>query len=125
MLFVSLWWKFKAWPWLRKHWWQVLIFPVGLTALYLAFRRRQEVVAPELVGAAEVQRQAEDEAEEARGAAETKRSSDIERIEEEHQETIDGLNEEQKARLEVLREDPDELNDFLLRVGRDVRGGGS
>jgi flagellar motility protein MotE (MotC chaperone) len=119
-------WAVKAWFWFRKNWKAVLL---GVTTLGLglllgrAFKKRPEVVAPELVEHAEVSDKADKKAEEEIVVAQLERDTRLKEIDEEHADTIKNLTDEQKEKASELENDPDELNEFLLDVGKDVRNG--
>lgn len=107
---------------MKKNW-KWILFPIGilLAMLTLGRRRKINVVAPELLGAADNKRKANEEAaEQLEGAQEDrlKRSAEIEK---EHAMTMAKLTRDQRDKLEELREDPDELNSFLVGVGDDIR----
>lgn len=116
-------WLFKAWAWLKKNW-KYILFPVGILIglATLLGRRKVVVVAPELVEAEEVRRRADQEAAVQVELAKRNREREVKRIEKEHVMTIAKLTRKQRDELEALREDPDELNSFLLQVGEDIRG---
>ena len=59
---------------------------------------------------------AEKEADEARA----ERDKKLAVIEKEHAKTVAKLTRTQRDKLEELREDPDEVNNFLLRVGKEI-----
>jgi hypothetical protein len=117
-------WMLKAWLWLKKYW-QWLVFPVGI-ALFLVGRwtkkKPPEVVAPELVGAAEVKAQAEKEAQKKLEEAEAKKEKQLKAIEDAHAKTINKLTAAQLDQMAGLKKDPDKLNAFLLDVGKKIRG---
>lgn len=118
MLFLK-----AVWVWLKKYW-KYLLFPVGILLGLLAMRRRKvNVVAPELLGAEENRRKVEKEAAKQLKKAEKDRRQKTDDIEKEHAVTIQKLTQEQREKLKELREDPDELNSFLLQVGKDIRVG--
>lgn len=114
----------KVWVWVKKYW-KYLLFPIGILVGIIGFigRRKPEVIAPELLDAEEKEREINEEAEKRLDEVEEKRRKQVEDVEREHAETIQKLTDEQKEKLEELREDPDELNDFLLEVGKSVRRG--
>jgi len=120
---MKVWWNQKALPWLKKYgpW---IIFPLGL--LLLAVKvfggTRTQVVSSELTRAAEATDEADDEATQKIELSEAKRTDRVAEIHEEHAETVKGLTDEQMAKANELLEDPEELNSFLLDVGKQVRG---
>lgn len=112
----------KVWEWLKKYW-KYILFPVGIVIglVAMAGRRKVDVIAPELLDAEKKKRQIDQEAREELEKADQKRRREIEEIEQQHTATIQELTDEQQQKLEELRENPDELNNFLLRVGKDIR----
>ncbi len=122
-MLVWLWLK-KVWVWLKKNWKSVLlgVFTLGIGLLIgKAVRRKQNVVAPELVGAEEVRVQADEEAAEQLEEAQEDRLVRSKEIEKNHSNTMQKLTRQQRDQLPELREDPDELNSFLTQVGDDIR----
>ncbi len=119
---MKKWWNDKAWPWLKKNWKWILL-PVGilLAIIQLMPRKRTLQASSELAGAAEVEREAEEEAKEEIFEAMVKKDESLKAIDKKHAEVIEKLTEEQKGKVELLREDPEELNSFLLDVGRNIR----
>lgn len=114
----------KVWAWLKKYW-KWLLFPVGILLGILSMLGRKRifnVVSPELVEAEKVREEAEEDKRQRIEELEQERSERLEEIERVHADTVSKLTDEQKKRVEELREDPDELNDFLLEVGKDIRG---
>ena len=114
----------KVWAWLKKYW-KWLLFPVGILLGILSMlggKKIGNVVAPEAVKAEEERIKHELEAQKKAEQAEALRKGKVEFIEREHAKTLEKLTDDQKARVEELREDPDELNGFLIGVGKDIRG---
>ena len=119
---VFLW---KVWAWIKKYW-KYLLFPVGIVLGILAviFKRKDlgKVVAPKEVETegerdtanAEAKKKAED-------AAKAKKKA-IQHIVMEHADTIGELTQEQLEKVGELEGDPDALNEFLLGVGKEIRG---
>jgi hypothetical protein len=103
-----------------------VLLPVGIL-MFLAGRMSRKTIEPtggrETLEAEEHRR--EQEAKAARESAEAadERDSRVEAIEQEHADTVARLNEKQKREAEELRRDPDKLNEFLLQVGKEARGG--
>ena len=120
-MLVWIWLK-KVWAWLKKNW-KYILFPVGIliAVLTLLGRRKQTVVAPELVGSEEVRQRADEEADKQLKEAEEDHSERLKRIELEHAETLEIMTKEQAERYLELKENPDELNSFLLQVGEEAR----
>ncbi len=117
-------WLIIAWRWLKKYW-MWLLFPIGLL-LYLlgrlSSRNPSDVVAPEVVGAEEERRRAREEADRKEFEAARDRERKLDEIREEHADVVKELTDTQRAMAKDLEEDPEKLNEFLLSVGRQVRG---
>lgn len=122
---VWLWVKGTAWPWLKKNWMWVILFPVALI-IYLTGRSHGEVVVVNDDHESDAakkriedidKRVAEEKAEEAVKLWRRTRA-----VIEEHQETVDNLTEEQDKEVDELLKDPDTLNEYLLEVGKRARG---
>lgn len=114
----------KIWGWLKKYW-KWLLFPVGIVLGILALvnkDRIKDVVAPEAVKAEEDRIKHELEARKRAEQAEQERKAAVEELERRHADTLEKLTEGQKAQVEELRENPDKLNEFLIGVGKGVRG---
>ena len=119
------WLKNKAWPWFKKYWMWVILFPIAL-AVYLLGRSHGEVVvinddqesdaAGKKIADVETRAAAEKEA----AKSELLRKSA--KVISEHRNTVSKLTEEQDQQVDELLENPDSLNAYLLRVGRDSRG---
>jgi len=118
------WWTLKALPWLKKYW-KWLLFPIGILIFIAGYvsRPKPKVLAPELLDHA-----AEREKIEKRTAgqiveAKEERDKKLAEVEKEHAETVSKLNAEQRGKMQRLRQNPEELNKFLLQVGKDIRRG--
>jgi len=118
---VQLWFKHKAWPWLRKNWLWLLSGVGVVVVLYRAFRRSPApVVAPEALGAAKVQREAMELVQEQKREAEAEFEGAVGELEAEHKKELTKADEENQAEAEKLEDDPKALNDFLKDVGGSV-----
>ena len=114
----------KVWGWLKRYW-RYILFPVGIVlGIIAALSRPRDVTVtpPEVVEAEKDKREAQAEADEEAQAAKEETAHRVAEVEREHARTIKELNEGQKAWVEELRDDPDKLNEFLLGVGKDIRG---
>jgi hypothetical protein len=116
----------NALAWLKKNWKSVLlgIFTLGLGLLAgRAFKKAPQVVNPELVEAGKKQLEAQEKAdakvEEARVVQVTK----VEALKQEHATVVAKLTRAQRDEMEAVEHDPKKLNEFLLGVGNDIRGG--
>lgn len=116
---VALW-------WLRKNWRTVLlgVLTLGIGLLIgKALKKAPVVVNPELVDAERVKREAQDveDADKARAAKE--RDAQLSHVDKEHSEKVRALVSGQEKEAPDLTSDPGSLNSYLLRTGKDVRGG--
>lgn len=114
----------SLWAWLKKYWtW--LLFPVGVI-IYLIGRSQGGVrVVPdreESDAAQRLKEKVEAEKQEVLNEVARERAERSEAIIRGHQETIRSLTEAQKDEMSDLLRNPDELNEYLLRVGREIRG---
>lgn len=119
-------WYLKAWGWLKRNW-KWLILPVGIV-LFLIGRfskktREFEVVSPALSGVDEKREKLMVDLTDDVEIVEKEKVEKLKKIDEEHAETVKKLTSDQKREADNLRDDPDELLEFLLGVGKDVRGG--
>jgi len=124
-LLIAWSWMKRAWLWLKKYWMWVLL-PVGV-AVFLVGRltggKPADVVAPELLGAADKKLVEDEKAERAKEEAKTKLVERVAEVKREHSKTVEKLSDTQKELVEDLTEDPEALNAFLKSVGEEVRGG--
>lgn len=102
---------------MTKWWWWIVagVTVLGALLAYLVFRDRDVAELPDL--------QTEFEAIEAKSkakkiAALLGEKEALAKIEAEHKETLDAMDDEKKAEAEQLRADPGELARFLVRAGR-------
>jgi|GEM_PF-3475041 len=84
------WWKAKAWPWLKKRWWMIPIFPLVLIVVFVMGRNRRDDKASAPAGSVPTVTPEEHQAED-------------KRIEEAHQEDLNQIDE----KYEKLEEDWD------------------
>jgi hypothetical protein len=117
-------WLSTAWAWIKKNW-KWLLFPIGILLFVLgkaSSKKNFTVVNPELTGAEQEKLKAREEAEAKIQDAKEKRRVGVAKVEQEHAETIDKLTDEQLARAAELKDDPEELNTYLLDIGKEIRG---
>jgi len=118
-------WLKRAWLWLKKYW-MWLLLPVGIVVFLVGRftgRKTPDVVAPELIGAADKKLKEDEKAEQAKEEAKVKLVERVAEVKREHAETVEKLTDTQKELVEDLTEDPEALNAFLKSVGEEVRGG--
>jgi hypothetical protein len=113
----------KVWAWLKANW-KWLLFPVGLLVLgyELYARRKPDVISPGSVAAAAAAAKAQELAAKKAAEAEAARAKRVEELKKVHDDTIQKLTDEQKAHVEELVDDPAKLNEYLLDVGKQIRG---
>lgn len=119
---MKKWWQSKAQPWLEKNW-QWVLLPVGLLlAVAKAFGgRKTTVVGSELTGAAKTEHEADEKATKAVEEAKTERAEAITEAQADRDKHVRILTEEQAAEAKKLSSNPPALNDYLKKVGKDVR----
>lgn len=111
----------KAWPWVKKHW-EVVLTALGAIAGFIFLgQKKMVVVAPELVGAGAKEHEINEAAAKKEEAAKVELDKHITAIEAAHSEVISALTDDQKKSVEQLRSNPEELNSFLLNVGKKMR----
>lgn len=114
----------KVWEWIKKYW-KWLIFPVGVVLFFigqLTARRSSVVIQSEIAEAEKWQQKAREEAEARAREAELERKKQVEELEKKHEDTIKQLTDDQRSQVERLRDHPEKLSEYLLRVGKDIRG---
>jgi len=114
-----------AWGWLKRNWKTVLlgVFTLGIGLLVgKAFKKGMDFLDPELAEAEKAQRVAQELEDAERVKAAKKRAELLIELEVEHKDLLKQLTDEQRSRVEVLKDNPDELNAYLLSVGKEIRG---
>ena len=115
----------RAWKWLKENYKAVLlgVFTLGIgLAVGKALRKPQKVVNPELLGADKVKRDAQAEEDRERLEAAKERAERLVEVEWEHADIIRKLTDKQRSEVDELKDDPDGLNEYLLSVGKEIRG---
>lgn len=113
----------KVWEWLKRNW-KWLLFPIALLVFLVgwAIKKRPEVIAPGSTAANAAAQRAKELADQKAKEAEAAKQKRIEELKKEHDAVIQKLTDEQKAKVDELVDDPDKLNEFLLSVGKQIRG---
>ena len=124
-LLIAWSWLKRVWLWLKKYW-MWLLFPIGIALFLVGLLtggKPPDVVAPELIGAADKKLVEDAKAERAKEEAKVKLIERVAEVKREHSKTVEKLTDTQKELVEDLTEDPEALNAFLKSVGEEVRGG--
>lgn len=113
-----------VWLWLKKNW-KWIVLPVGVLVWLLGRSSKKPVVqavSPELLGHSSVKAELEQEGirrlKEAAAQHEAQRAA----LDAKNQQVLREINERAELKAAELVENPDNVNDFLKKVGRDVRG---
>lgn len=117
-------WFTLIWKWLKKYW-KWLLFPVGIALFILGritTRKPPNVIAPELIEADRQRRRLQEEADRKVFEAALERERKLDELRKEHEAVLRELTDEQREKVKELEADPEKLNDFLLDVGRQIRG---
>jgi hypothetical protein len=119
---MKQWWEQQALPWLKKYgpW---IIFPLGLLllAVKVLAGTRTQVVSSGFSEAAAASADADEEATQKIEASTAHRDKSVAEIHEVYTKATGALVAKQTAGVTELLEDPEDLNKFLLDVGRQVR----
>ena len=118
------WWTIRALPWLKKYW-KWLLFPIGVLVFIAGYvvRPKPKVLSSELLGHAKVKKDIDRKTAGQIIEAKEERDKKVAEIEKQHAATVAKLTRDQRGKLKELREDPDKVNEFLLQVGKEIRGG--
>lgn len=119
-----LWWLTIGWPWLKKNWMWVLLFPVALVAFLFGRDRGKVVVVDERResdAARDFERKVEERRQAAAGELDRQLAERTGAVVQEHREELNKLTEEQRAAAEELLGDPDALRSYLLQVSSRAR----
>ena len=117
-------WLSRAWTWLKANWKKVLlgVSTLGIGLLFGSyFRKKEIVVSSEIVDAEKEFQAAAEEARKKTEEADRLRDEKILEIGAAHLETVKKLTDTQRARTRDLVDEPEELNDYLLSVGKEMR----
>jgi hypothetical protein len=115
----------KAWAWTKKNW-QWLLLPIGII-LYLVGRAGGDKVVisgqtQTLHDADEAAKTERDKAQAEKERLEAAKNKKVAEVLQEHDATLKKLTDEQKDEMSDLLKDPQELNEYLLQVGKEIRG---
>jgi C4-dicarboxylate-specific signal transduction histidine kinase len=115
----------KAIAWLKKHWKTVALwvaFPIGLLVLLSKlFRPRVTVVSSEISEHEELEKELHAQTETKKKELTAVYEQKTREIHAEYDETIAENQAGAVKRAEALQNDPIQLNDYLKRVGKNVR----
>lgn len=113
-----------AWAWVKKNW-KWLLFPIGILLFVIgkvSAKKSYRVINPELVDAEKTKRKAREESEAKNLEAKKERDKRLAEVVEAHDTKLQNLTAEQNEKVDELRDDPERLNEYLLEVGKDIRG---
>jgi hypothetical protein len=119
-----LWLKGTAWPWLKKHWRWVILFPAMLVVWLLGRRSGSVTVIDsrkESSEAAELKAKLEAQAAEAKEEAKQEARAKSMQLLQDHEKAVNELSAEQQGKMQELLDEPEKLNSFLLDVGKGMR----
>ena len=115
----------KVIAWVKKNWKTITLvvaFPIGLLVLLSKlFRPQVTVVSSEISEHEELERQLRQKTEEKKKELQAKHEQKTRDIQTEYDQTIAKNQADAVTRVEELRNDPIQLNDYLKRVGKNVR----
>ncbi len=114
----------KTWAWIKAHW-QWLLVPVGavlwLIGRLMTRREPAQVVESEYVKHLDVKEKIDAQAVAQREAAAVAAREKLAGIEAGHASQTASVRQEAVADVDTIREDPEAVNDWLLKVGKDMR----
>lgn len=115
----------KLLVWLKKNWKALgltIAFPLGLLVLLTKlFRPRVTATSFELSGHAELEKRLGEKTESKKKELKDEHTKQVVSIQEDYDKTIAKSQEIAMKKAESLKDDPIQLNDYLKRVGKDVR----
>lgn len=112
----------RVWKWLQRYWWVPVGFLVLLGGCILGgFLRREEggLIVDPLRDVRDRIRENNERIDAAEAEAEMERDLEVERIEQEHAETLARLDEDQRKRAEEYRSNPRRLARWLTKLAKD------
>lgn len=112
-------WLLRAWSWLKRNWaW--LLLPVGVLLYIVKKSSVPHVLAPELQGASEKQREIDAQLRKDEQAALDEKTNSVEALDEAYEKDLAEIRERQEQQGDLLK-DPDALNLHLREVGKKLR----
>lgn len=113
----------SSWAWIKKWWkWLLPVVGAGLWVLGRATAKRQIVIpSPELQGHAELEVEQNAFAEQKKAVIAAEKEKREHEIDVTYEDSIRESREVAEAKVIELSNEPIELNEYLKKVGRDVR----
>lgn len=113
------WWNEQAWPWLKKNWWWLPVFPVvGLVLLVRALGGQKTVII-DPVAKADERAKAEEEIRETITLEERNRLElELAMAHKDHDEKRTEFETAQASQTEELQNSPDKLRDLMIETGK-------
>lgn len=110
-----------AWTWIKEKW-QWILLGLGLIGVFLAgfFSRRERIISPSQDTEDKV-RKIEADAEKQEAEAAKERDEEVQELQEKRDDAVQGFQQEQEEHYEEIKDDPDEVNRWLLEVGKKQR----
>ncbi len=105
-----------------KKWWRWLLAGAAvLLAFILGERLKKPVVVVQ--GPSEKQKDIEEKTKQEEAKLDQKAAEETQKILDQHKASVDALTDEQRKKVDEIKDDPQAVNQYLLDVGKDMRGG--
>lgn len=117
-------WLKATWEWLKKYW-KWLLFPIGILAYVVgraSTKSNIQVVSPELMGHADVEKALASEAEHKKQVADETAVAQLSNIEAQRSAEASSETQKQVDEVKSVQGDPQAVNDLLKKIGKDIRG---
>lgn len=118
---MLIWIKSSALPWLKKHWELFGGVVVAILGFVFLGKKHTTVIAPELVGAAETEKKIVAKAKADIAVVDVAAKKQVADIEQQHSAEVQRLTDTQKEEVLRLRNDPEQLTDYLMSIGKQIR----
>lgn len=104
-----------------KKWWRWLIAGAAVVLAFALGRlKKPTVVVPE---PSEKQKSTEEKTKQEEAKLDQKAAEETQKVLDQHKATVDALTDEQRKKVEEIKDDPQAVNQYLLDVGKTIRGG--